>query len=43
MAQEFNDSCMRYFISDVRDVNRLNKAMQNVDFVIHAAELNMFQ
>jgi UDP-N-acetylglucosamine 4,6-dehydratase len=39
MAQEFNDSCMRYFIGDVRDVNRLNKAMQNVDFVIHAAAL----
>jgi len=39
MAQEFNDTCMRYFIGDVRDLNRLNKAMRGVDFVIHAAAL----
>ena len=39
MAQAFNDTCMRYFIGDVRDVERLNEAMYNVDFVIHAAAL----
>ncbi|MFA6136922.1 MAG: UDP-N-acetylglucosamine 4,6-dehydratase (inverting) [Sulfurimonas sp.] len=39
MAQSFNDSCMRYFIGDVRDVERLKEAMHNVDFVIHAAAL----
>jgi UDP-N-acetylglucosamine 4,6-dehydratase len=39
MAQEFNASCMRYFIGDVRDGERLNEAMQGVDFVIHAAAL----
>jgi len=39
MAQEFNDDCMRYFIGDVRDGKRLNEAMQDVDFVIHAAAL----
>jgi len=39
MAQEFNDSCMRYFIGDVRDASRLNEAMHGVDFVIHAAAL----
>lgn len=39
MAQIFNDSCMRYFIGDVRDFDRLNEAMSNVDFVIHAAAL----
>jgi UDP-N-acetylglucosamine 4,6-dehydratase len=30
---------MRYFIGDVRDVDRLKKAMRGVDFVIHAAAL----
>ena len=39
MAQIFNQSCMRYFIGDVRDKERLNKAMKGVDFVIHAAAL----
>ncbi|MCK4441931.1 MAG: UDP-N-acetylglucosamine 4,6-dehydratase (inverting) [Sulfurovaceae bacterium] len=39
MAQEFNDFCMRYFIGDVRDYDRLNQAMDGVDFVIHAAAL----
>jgi UDP-N-acetylglucosamine 4,6-dehydratase len=39
MAQVFNDKCMRYFIGDVRDKSRLKKAMENVDYVIHAAAL----
>lgn len=39
MAQEFTDSCMRYFIGDVRDGARLKEAMHEVDFVIHAAAL----
>ncbi len=39
MAQEFTDECMRYFIGDVRDADRLKKAMNDVDFVIHAAAL----
>src|SRR5437762_3579460 len=42
MAQEFPDSryeCMRYFIGDVRDRERLLMAMQGVDLVIHAAAL----
>jgi len=39
MAQKFNDACMRYFIGDVRDLPRLNKAMKGVDFVVHAAAL----
>ncbi len=39
MAQTLNDPCMRYFIGDVRDGKRLEEAMQDVDFVIHAAAL----
>ena len=39
MGQTFNDPCMRYFIGDVRDAERLNEAMHDVDFVIHAAAL----
>jgi UDP-N-acetylglucosamine 4,6-dehydratase len=42
MAQEFPNSrydCMRYFIGDVRDRDRLVQAMHGVDFVIHAAAL----
>jgi len=39
MAQSFNNPCMRYFIGDVRDSARLIEAMQDVDFVIHAAAL----
>ena len=39
MSQDYNDRCMRYFIGDVRDADRLKKAMKDVDFVIHAAAL----
>ena len=39
MQQTFNDSCMRYFIGDVRDAKRLKEAMRDIDFVIHAAAL----
>lgn len=39
MAQKFNDKCMRYFIGDIRDLARLQKAMVGVDFVVHAAAL----
>ena len=31
--------CLRYFIGDVRDENRLRMAMRGVDYVIHAAAL----
>lgn len=39
MRQRFSDPCMRFFIGDVRDRDRLNRAMDNVDIVIHAAAL----
>ena len=39
MAQEFDSSAMRYFIGDVRDKERLKKAFEGVDYVMHAAAL----
>ena len=39
MGQIFNDKCMRYFIGDVRDKERLMLAMKGVDYVVHAAAL----
>ena len=39
MAQQFNHPAMRFFIGDVRDVERLKNAMYGVHFVIHAAAL----
>jgi UDP-N-acetylglucosamine 4,6-dehydratase len=39
MQQTFNDNCMRYFIGDVRDLARLEEAMDGVDYVIHAAAM----
>ena len=40
MQQVFPESdypCIRYFIGDVRDESRLEMAMRDVDYVIHAA------
>jgi UDP-N-acetylglucosamine 4,6-dehydratase len=42
MSNEFSKStypCLRYFIGDVRDLSRLNRAMEGVDIVVHAAAL----
>ena len=39
MRQKFNQPCMRYFIGDVRDGARLERAMYQVDYVVHAAAL----
>lgn len=35
----FDHATLRYFIGDVRDVNRLRRAMHGVNIVIHAAAL----
>src|SRR5258705_1444309 len=35
----FRDSSMRYFLGDVRDRDRLRRAMNGVDVVVHAAAL----
>ena len=37
MQQAFNAPCMRYFLGDVRDRERLTQAMRGVNIVIHAA------
>ena len=42
MAKSYPDSkydCMRYFIGDIRDKERLYRAFQGIDYVIHAAAL----
>jgi UDP-N-acetylglucosamine 4,6-dehydratase len=39
MHQEFGQECMRYFIGDVRDRERLVMAMRGVNIVVHAAAL----
>lgn len=40
LREEFeNNSRLRWFIGDVRDQNRLRRALHGVDFVIHAAAL----
>lgn len=39
MAQEYKDSRVRFFIGDVRDKDRLYRAFDGVDVVVHAAAL----
>jgi UDP-N-acetylglucosamine 4,6-dehydratase len=39
MQQEYSQPCLRYFIGDVRDRDRLTMAMRGIDYVIHAAAL----
>lgn len=39
MSKEISDPCMRYFIGDIRDYERLLDALEGVDFLIHAASI----
>lgn len=39
MQQVYNQDCMRYFIGDVRDKERLLQACKGVDYIIHAAAM----
>ncbi len=39
MRHDFPEDCMRFFIGDVRDRDRLEMAMRGVNFVVHAAAL----
>jgi UDP-N-acetylglucosamine 4,6-dehydratase len=42
MSQQFSEQdypCIRYFLGDIRDVQRLKRAFEGIDIVIHAAAL----
>ena len=39
MSQKFNDDRLSFLIGDVRDRNRLYRAMRGVDIVVHAAAM----
>lgn len=39
MQDAFNDKRLRFFIGDIRDKDRLSRALEDVDIVIHAAAL----
>ena len=42
MAQQFSPEkyrCLRYFIGDIRDEDRLRRALEGIDIVVHAAAL----
>lgn len=42
MEQEFPTAkykAIRYFIGDIRDINRLHRALKGIDYVIHAAAM----
>lgn len=39
MAQEISHPSLRYFIGDVRDLDRLKRALHDVDIIVHAAAL----
>lgn len=39
MARQVTDDRIRFFIGDVRDANRVHRAVQGVDVIIHAAAM----
>lgn len=39
MQQKFTDKRLRYFLGDVRDRDRLFRALKGVDYVVHAAAI----
>ena len=41
MAKKYNYDNIRYFIGDVRDPERLDRAMRGVDIIVHAAALKI--
>lgn len=43
MRESLNDERLRWFIGDVRDRDRLRRAMEGVDIVVHAAALKRIE
>ena len=43
MAAEMNDDRLGFFIGDVRDQDRLERAMQGIECVVHAAALKRIE
>ncbi len=41
MANSISDPRVRFFLGDVRDKNRLYRAMDGIDYVVHAAALKI--
>jgi UDP-N-acetylglucosamine 4,6-dehydratase/5-epimerase len=41
MQKIFNHDCIRYFIGDIRDANRLHRAFNGVDIIVHAAAIKI--
>ena len=39
MARDLSDPCLRYFIGDIRDLDRLRRALHGVEIVVHAAAM----
>ena len=39
MRNKFSDRKIKFYLGDVRDYNSVNRAMNNVDYVFHAAAL----
>ena len=42
MSQNFSEKkypCIRYFIGDVRNLERLNRAFSGIDLIVHAAAM----
>ena len=43
MAEKFEDERLRFFIGDVRDRDRLRRAFEGIDVVVHAAALKRIE
>lgn len=41
MQNKYKNNKLRFFIGDIRDKSRLNRALDNVDYVVHAAALKI--
>ena len=39
MRIEMNNSCLKFYIGDVRDYDSISQALKDVDYVYHAAAL----